>query len=294
VSFTLVAFDWDTEPATRLAEQLGVELDTLDLHRFPDGEILVTGPVRSNSTVIVYCSLAQPNEKLIALLFAVDSLYRSGASRFILVAPYMPYMRQDTAFAPGQAVSQHTLGQFVAGLFDRVITVDAHLHRTPDIRDVFNGIDALNLSAAKVIADYAVRHGCDERTVVVGPDEESRQWVEHIARPLGAEFLVGKKTRLSDNKVSIVFASDQLDGRQVLIADDIVSSGGTMMEAVVQLKKLGAVEIILAVTHGLFDDATEQKLREAGVSRIWLTDSVVKDNACVHLAPLLAQSLLDS
>ena len=98
-------------------------------------------------------SLDQPNDKLLALLFAAEALRRGGAKRLVLVAPYLCYMRQDAAFHEGEAISQKVIGRLLAGSVDRVITVDAHLHRTKNIRDVFPGIDAENLSAMPAIAD---------------------------------------------------------------------------------------------------------------------------------------------
>ena len=102
------------------------------IHAFPDGEMRVTvGP--ASATTIIYASLDRPNDKLIALMFAAEALRRGGAKRLVLVAPYLCYMRQDTAFHEGEAISQKVIGPFLARYIDRVITVDAHLHRTPDI-----------------------------------------------------------------------------------------------------------------------------------------------------------------
>ena len=108
-------------------------------------------------TTIIYASLDRPNEKLIALMFAAEALRRGGAKRLVLLAPYLCYMRQDTAFHEGEAISQKVIGPLLAGCVDRVITVDAHLHRTPDIRAVFPGIASDNLSAMPAIADRAAQ-----------------------------------------------------------------------------------------------------------------------------------------
>jgi ribose-phosphate pyrophosphokinase len=119
--------------AKRLAARLGVAAAEISIHRFPDGELGATVAPPTPVTII-YASLDRPNEKLVALLFAVEALRRNGAKRLVLVAPYLCYMRQDIAFQPGEAISQKAIGGLLAGLVDRVITVDAHLHRTADIR----------------------------------------------------------------------------------------------------------------------------------------------------------------
>ena len=136
-----------------LAARLGIALHEIDVHRFPDGELRVTvGPAAP--TTIIFTSLDQPNDKLLAILFAAEALRRGGATRLVLVAPYLCYMRQDAAFHPGEAISQRVIGRLIAQTVDRVITVDAHLHRTKNIADVFPGIEADDLSAMPAIADY--------------------------------------------------------------------------------------------------------------------------------------------
>ena len=130
--------------AARLAARLGVPLHAIALHRFPDGELRVTvGPAAP--TTILYIPLDRPNDKLIAILFAAEALRREGARRLVLLAPYLCYMRQDAAFDRGEAVSQRAIGALLAANLDRVITVDAHLHRTTDINRVFPGIESDNL-----------------------------------------------------------------------------------------------------------------------------------------------------
>ena len=161
-----------TRDAARLAARLGVPMHAIALHRFPDGELRVAvGPAAA--TTILYIPLDQPNDKLVALLFAAEALRREGAKRLVLVAPYLCYMRQDAAFHEGEAISQKAVGRLIAGTVDRVITVDAHLHRTTDIRAVFSGIEAENLSAMPAIATALRTTGIDLTTIVVGPDAES-------------------------------------------------------------------------------------------------------------------------
>ena len=130
------------------------------IHSFPDGEMRVTvGPAAA--TTIVYVSLDRPNDKLIALMLAAEALRRGGAKRLVLVAPYLCYMRQDAVFHEGEANSQKVIGRLLARCVDRVVTVDAHLHRTPDITAVFPGIQSDNLSAMPAISDALRKAGLD-------------------------------------------------------------------------------------------------------------------------------------
>ena len=128
-------------------------------------------------TTILYASLDRPNEKLIVLSFAADALRRGGAKRLILLAPYLCYMRQDAAFRDGEAISQKVIGALIAGCVDRVITVDAHLHRTPDIRAVFPGIVSDNLSAMQPIAETLRKTGLDPAAPSSGRMRNRNPWV---------------------------------------------------------------------------------------------------------------------
>ena len=275
--------------AGRLAERLGVPAQEIAIHQFPDGEMKVTvGDAAPTS--IIYASLDRPNDKLIAILFAAEALRRGGAKRLVLLAPYLCYMRQDAAFNPGEAISQRAIGRLLAAAFDRVVTVDAHLHRTADIKSVFPGIAADNLSAMPAIADALA--GIDPATVVAGPDEESRPWVRALAALLGLGHVVGRKTRHGDRSVEIDFGGAiSVTARPVLLVDDIVSSGGTLMTCARTLRAAGAAVIDAAITHALFPpDMTDEFVR-AGIRSIRSTSSVAHPTNAIPLDRVLADAL---
>jgi ribose-phosphate pyrophosphokinase len=279
------------EAAQRLAARLGVGLHEIALHRFPDGELRVTvGPAAS--TVIVYASLDHPNDKLLALLFASEALRRGGAKRLVLVVPYLCYMRQDAAFHEGEAVSQKVIGRLLASAVDRLITVDAHLHRTKDIHDIFPGIEADNLSAMPAIADGLRAGGFDPNTVVVGPDEESQAWVSDLAARLGAQPAVARKTRRGDRSVEITFVDPGLfAGRPALLVDDIVSSGGTLMTCAKALQAAGATTVDAVVTHAPFAPELAARLFEAGIRSVKSTDSIRHPSNAIALDAVLGGAL---
>jgi ribose-phosphate pyrophosphokinase len=276
--------------AARLAGQLNVMMYEIDVHRFPDGEVRVTvGPAAT--TIIVYASLDRPNDKLVALLFAAEALRRGGAQRLVLMAPYLCYMRQDTAFQRGEAISQKVVGRLLAGAFDRVVTVDAHLHRTKDIREVFPGIAADNLPAMSAVAD-ALRAGLDPRTVIIGPDAESRPWVSDLAGRLGLHYVLAQKTRRGDRSVEIKFEFPHvLSGRPALVVDDIVSSGGTVEACATALVRAGAYPIDVVVTHALFPMELSDQLLASGIRSIRSTSSVPHPTNAIVLDSLLAEAL---
>jgi ribose-phosphate pyrophosphokinase len=277
--------------ARRLADHLGLACQDIAIHRFPDEELRVT-VAPAAATTIVFATLDKPNDKLLALLFASEALRRGGARRLVLIAPYLCYMRQDTAFHQGEAISQKVIGRLLAGAVDRVVTVDAHLHRTKDIGDVFPGIEADDLSAMPAIAQTLQASNFDPATVVVGPDEESRPWVSDLAGRLGTQHAVARKTRRSDRSAEISFADPSLfAGRPALLVDDIVSSGGTLTACARALHAAGARTIDAIVTHALFAPELIGKLFEAGIRSVKSTDSVAHPSNAIALDQLLADAL---
>ena len=276
--------------AERLAAALGSAARPIALRTFPDGESLVrVNP--APGTALVYCPLDQPDTRLIRLLLAISALRDGGAERVVLVAPYLGYMRQDVAFNPGEAVSQRVIGQLLASACDALVTVDPHLHRTPSLADVVPGIVAVNVAAAPVIAE-AIAARVTPETILVGPDGESRPWVEAVARPLGLEVLVGEKMRRGDRQVEIVFpAAARAAGRPALLVDDLISSGGTLRECARLLAAAGSTIIGAAATHCLASADDLAALAAAGIAPVMATDSVPGPAATIPLAAALAAAI---
>lgn len=282
----LLAFPDEAAPAGRLAEALGVELGVIDIHPFPDGETLPTVPGADRTTVI-YRSLDRPDPKLMPLLLAADAARRAGAERLVLVCPYLCYLRQDAVFAPGQPVSRDVICGLLGRAFDRVVTVDAHLHRTRDLSAVM-GVRADDLSAAGPLAD-ALR---GEPPVVIGPDSESAPWARRIADRLGAELLVFEKARGGDRQVRLTAPDlSKVKGRRAVIVDDVASSGATILAAAAELRRAGAASIDVGVVHVLFAPDVGERMKAAGVTRIVSTDSVAHPTNAASLAGLLADAL---
>lgn len=281
----MIAFQtlpFGTEAAKRLAARLGLACDEMTLHRFPDGELRVTVAPAADTTIL-YAALDQPNDKLIALLFAAEALRRGGAKRLVLVAPYLCYMRQDIAFHAGEAISQRAMGTLLATIVD---------HRTPDIAAVFPGIEAENLSAMPAIANALVAAGIDPATVVIGPDAESEPWVRDLAGRLDLQHTVARKHRRGDRSVEIDFADAALlAGRPALMVDDIVSSGTTLMVAAKTLRAMGASAVDSVVTHALFPPAMSAAFADAGIRSIRSSDSVPHPTNAIALDEILAAAL---
>jgi ribose-phosphate pyrophosphokinase len=284
------AFAYHEEPARRLATALGADFRGIEQRRFPDGESLVRTEPDSGATVI-YCSLDHPNDRLFDLLLAASALRDSGARSIVLVAPYLCYMRQDVAFQPGEAVSQRVVARILSDAFDGLVTVDPHLHRAHDLNSVFS-MSVTQLSAAPLLGRSITADKDRKDVVLVGPDWESRRWVETAAKASALDVLVGRKVRLGDRDVAIEIAGlDRVRGRTAVLIDDVVSSGSTVCVATRHLLDAGADRVELFATHMLSSETDTAALYTAGVSRIVSTDSVRHATNKIHLASLLAEAL---
>jgi ribose-phosphate pyrophosphokinase len=285
----LLHFKAEAASALALAKLANLTPGLIERHDFPDGEFKLKLPASLASSVVIFHGLDRPNEKLIELLFAAKTARQLGAKHLTLVAPYLAYMRQDIAFVPGEVVSQRIVGDLLASLFDAVVTVDPHLHRVANLSEAIPVKDAINLSAAPILGDLALKKR--EQPFLLGPDEESAQWVAQAARAHHLDFAVATKTRLGDCSVDIQMPSINVAGRAVVLLDDIASSGHTLARAAELLLAAGAKTVDVAVTHALFDAQAEAVMMKAGISQIWSTDCVLHASNAVTVMPAMAQAL---
>jgi len=286
----ILAFSDYMPQAQRLGERLNVQVEKVFLHKFPDAESLLRLPTDIPPHVVICRSLNQPNDKLIELLLCVKTVRQLGAKRVTLVAPYLCYMRQDIANQPGEAVSQHIIGEMLAALFDDVITVDPHLHRISRLNQAIPIVNAISLIATEQIASFLNQKF--DNAVLLGPDAESEQWVSAIAKEIDFDYLVAKKERQGDKQVVMTLPEFDFNNRPVIIVDDMASTGRTLAKASRLLLNTHQVKQVYAViTHPLFCDDAEQHIMQAGVKEIWSTDSISHPSACINLDKLLAQAI---
>ncbi len=276
-------------PAQRLATAAGLDYAEVEVHRFPDGESRIRLPSGLSERVIVCRSLEHPNDKLIELALTAAAARELGTRHLTLVAPYLCYMRQDKAFRPGEAISQPIIGQLLADWVDELVTVDPHLHRISRLEEAIPVKRAHCLTAAPLMALFLRRElGAP---LLIGPDEESRQWVSAIAGHAGLDYRVGTKQRHGDRDVAIRFQEPPPNGRHLVLVDDVASTGRTLEAAVAALAATRPASVSVLVTHALFLEGTIERLRQGGVTHIWSTDSIPHPSNRLELAPLLAGAL---
>ncbi len=271
-----------------IAHLAGADFSPIELHRFPDGESLPRIAKPSGREAGVVRSLHDPNAKLIEVILAADALRRAGAKHVTLVTPYMPYMRQDRLFRVGEPISQRAIGEVLRHSFDRLVTLEPHLHRTPDLSTVFPG-QADALSAAPAIARWVgVTRYRD--FVIVGPDAESAHLVEGVSARTGLAAMVGAKRRSGDREVSIRFIRKP-KARGAIIVDDIASSGATLAACVRTLRRMKIPVVDVVVVHALFEAGAIPRVRRAGCRRIVSCDTIPHFTNRIATAELFARSL---
>jgi len=285
----LLGFEDYRQAGQRLAEELGVPYQEVEIHSFPDGEHRLRLPASLPEEVIVCRSLFEPNAKLVDLMLLSQTARDLGAKRLLLVAPYLCYMRQDKAFHAGEAISQRIIGKLLAEHFDALLTVDPHMHRTPRLADAVPVRHAVNLSAAEPIARHL--QSLSFKPLLIGPDEESRQWVRAIAKLTGLDYVIAEKQRSGDRNIDIRLPETEIAGKDIVLIDDIISTGCTLARTSEHLINLGAKSVRCIATHVLPHGGALIELANAGVAELMSTDSIPHPSNRIWLASLLADAI---
>jgi len=276
--------------AAGLASRLRCEHADLQLHRFPDGEtgVRIVTPVQGR-TVVLAGSLNQPDGKTLPLIFAADAARELGALQVGLVAPYLAYMRQDKRFRPGEALSSRSYARLLSASLDFLVTVDPHLHRIHSLDEIYP-LRTRVVPAAPLIARWLRSHV--KAPWLIGPDQESQQWVAEVADLTGAPWTVLAKTRRGDRDVGIRLASrERWPERTPVLLDDIISTGQTMLAATRLLRKAGMAAPLCMAVHALFDAEAQQQLLEAGATRVLSCDTITHPSNAIRMGPLLARAV---
>jgi ribose-phosphate pyrophosphokinase len=276
--------------ARKLGGALGWPVERVALHHFPDWESLVRVHATPGAAAVVVRSLHDPNAKLVELLLAADALRRAGAASLTLVAPYLAYMRQDHVFTLGEPISQRVVGTLLGGAFDRVLTVEAHLHRVKALAEVFP-CRAESLPAAAVLAEWLRERA--QGALLVGPDEESEPFVRSLAALAGLPFRLGRKRRRGDADVELSLPALPSSTARALLVDDIASTGATLAAGGRALREAGVASVEALVVHAVFAAGALAALSEAGVARVASTDTIPHPSNEIGVAPCVARALAE-
>ncbi|MEM2740215.1 MAG: ribose-phosphate pyrophosphokinase [Candidatus Bathyarchaeia archaeon] len=282
--------------ACRVAEQLGAYLVESSWKHFPDGEFYFRFHEDiSGEELIVVQSLYPPqNEHILELLAIVHAARDLGASKIAVFAPYLAYSRQDERYLPGEAVTSKLLADILCKIgIDAIYTVDIHNLKVLG----YYTVPAYNLVASPLIARYFIEDRGATKPFLIAPDDEEAaiKRVEAASKALGGipyDALEKRRDRYTGRieTKEKVLGVEEMD---VIIIDDIISTGGTVANAARISKKMGARKVYVGVTHALLRGDALKLMEEAGVDEVASTDSVPAVTTKISVAPLLREALIE-
>ena len=282
----IFSFPGNKRFAHLLANKLHIEEGRFIIKRFPDGEsyVRINSSVRGK-IVILFCTLNNPDKKILSLMFTAQTFKELGAKKIILISPYLPYMRQDKRFEAGEAVTSRLFAKFLSNWVDYLITIDPHLHRVHHLSSIYS-IPVLTLHATNEIAQWIKVN--IQFPFLVGPDSESKQWVSEIANHIKAPYIICEKHRVSAHEVEMKVPLLSLTNETIIILDDIISTGSSMLAILKQLSGQGNKHVICLAIHPLFNKTTKDKLISLGAKEIITCNTIQDTSNKINITELIA------
>lgn len=258
--------------AEEIAQHLGVKLGNVMLERFPDGEIAlqIQENVRGRDVFVLQTIALDPNNYLMQLLIMIDALKRASARSICAVIPYFGYCRQDRKDKPRVPITAKLVANLLVNAgATRILTMDLHAGQLQGFFDI--PVD--NLFARPILAE-AYRGSVSGDVVVVTPDIGSIKLTRAYASHLGVDFAIVDKHRVNASQVEVVTLIGNVKGKDVLLADDICSTAGTLVSAAKACREKGAKRIFASVTHGLFVGDAVEKIEQSPIEALLMSNTV--------------------
>ncbi|PXF23197.1 MAG: phosphoribosylpyrophosphate synthetase [Thaumarchaeota archaeon] len=289
VKFTVIGGGASKDLAKRLARKLKAVYIETETKIFPDGESKITlRKIPKKSVILVVQSTYPPVDTNLLQALSIISQVRKISSRTFAIIPYIGYARQDKQFLSGEVITMSVVAKMLqsAGA-KKVIVVDIHSNTA---LNHFN-IPTENVSAIPELANYFKKLNL-KNPLVVSPDMGGSSRSKKFASLLKTDFIVLKKHRdRKTGRVSIQTAKVDVQGKDLILVDDIISTGGSIIKAAQFLKKQKCKRVFVACTHGLLVEGAEKKIRKAGVSRIISTNTIPGNTSKVDISGILAKSV---
>lgn len=277
--------------AEKIAETLRLTVSPIETMIFPDGErrVKLNDSVVDEDTIIVQSTNTPVDQNYIELFFIIDALKRSGARSVTAVIPYLGYQRQDHVFRDGEVVSLEVMIRFLESLkVDKVISIDLHSIKIPELFTIpVTHLSALPLFAERINSkafNALVSDNPEEylkNTILVSPDMGGLRRIEQMSERLkGLPWIATVKDRdlrtgnITIKKFEGPLSQADLPGKRALIVDDMISSGGTVVQSTQLLKDNGVVSCDVFATHAIFSEEAPELLQESSIDRVYVTDSV--------------------
>lgn len=264
----------------KIVDYIGIGMGNIHFSRFPGGEIFVKieEDVRGKDVFVIQPTSEPPNENLMELLIILDTLRRSSARRITAVLPYYGYARQDRKDQPRVPITAKLVANLIttAGA-DRVLTMDLHASQIQGFFDI--PVD--HLFAVNIFVDHFKNKGI-ENVVVVSSDVGGVKMARAYAKRMDANLAIVDKRRVSDTEVETLHVMGDVEGKNAVIVDDLVSTAGSLIEAVGALKKAGALAIYAAITHPVLAGPAISRIEQSSLMELAVTDTIPLNDSKRH------------
>lgn len=276
--------------ASEVAKNLDDKLCHVETKKFPDGEryFRIVDEIDEDEEVIIIQSTGYPqDENMMELFFILDTLSDMNVKDITVVSPYLGYSRQERRFKDTECISAKATARLIQAMnVKRVISINLHEESICDLYDI--PVD--NLSAMPAIAEY-IKENTDEKPVILAPDKGAQNFAKEIATILDTEYDYLEKVRLSPEKVETKTKSISIDDRRVVIIDDIISTGGTIVNAIEILKQQGATAVDVYCVHPVLVNDAVLKINAAGADNLQATNTLKSEVAGISVAKTIANHI---
>ena len=259
--------------SSKISKYLKNKLVNSSIRKFSDGEIYIeiNENVRGNSIFIIQGISSPANDNLMELLLCIDALKRSSAKNITAVIPYFGYARQDRKVVPRTSISAKLVSNLItkAGA-DRIVTVDLHAGQIQGFFDI--PVD--NLFSTPIFARHIKRKIKSKNLICVAPDVGGVERTRALGRKLDVGLAIIDKRRPAPGKSQVMNVIGNVKGKTCIITDDIIDSGGTIVNAADALIKRGAKEVYVYVTHGVLSGEAVEKIKKSKIKNLVVTDTI--------------------
>ncbi len=281
-----------------ISKQLKLKLVNTNIKRFADGEIYIeiNENIRGNSVFVIQSTSNPANDNLMELLLCIDALRRSSAKNITAVIPYYGYARQDRKVVPRTSISAKVVANLISNAgASRVVTVDLHAGQIQGFFDM--PVD--NLFTTPLFARYIKKKLKNKKLICVSPDVGGVQRTRGLATKIKADLAIIDKRRPRPGKSQVMNIIGDVKGKTCIIVDDIIDSGGTIVNAVEALKKNGATDVYVFITHAVLSGDAVRKIKNSKIKKLIITDSIdnsqkIKNNNKIEvlsISPLMAEAI---
>ena len=265
------------ELSKKIAQNLKLKLVNSNIKRFADGEIYVeiNENIRGNSIFVIQSISTPANDNLMELLICIDALRRSSAKNITAVIPYFGYARQDRKVVPRTAISAKLVSNLITNAgAHRIVTVDLHAGQIQGFFDI--PVD--NLFSTPIFSKHIKKYISNKNIICVAPDVGGVERARALGQKLNVGLAIVDKRRPAPGKSQVMNIIGNVKGKNCLLVDDIIDSGGTIVNAAKTLKEKGAKDVYVYVTHGVLSGNAVEQINNSKIKKLILTDTIFNSN----------------